>query len=82
MGDSNLHKHKRVPFFMAGRAGGAIKGGVHLKAPNGTPLASVMLSVLRLDELGRFGDSEAAYNIEHGQHDGSDRNQAEVLLRI
>jgi hypothetical protein len=49
------------------------------------PLANVMLSVLRalgLDDLERFGDSEAAYNIEHGQHDGSDRNQAEVLLRI
>ena len=43
MGDSNLHNHKRVPFFMAGRAGGALKGGVHLKAPNGTPLANVML---------------------------------------
>ncbi len=85
MGDSNLHNHKRVPFFMAGRAGGALPGGVHLKAPNGTPLANVMLSVLRaigLEDLERFGDSEGAYNIGHGQHDGSDRNQAEVLLRI
>ena len=43
MGDSNLHNHKRVPFFMAGRAGGALNGGVHLKAPNATPLANVML---------------------------------------
>ena len=85
MGDSNLHNHKRVPFFMAGRAGGALPGGLHLKAPNGTPLANVMLSVLQamgLEDLERFGDSEGAYNIGHGQHDGSDRNQAEVLLRI
>jgi hypothetical protein len=85
MGDSNLHNHKRVPFFIAGRGNGALKGGVHLKAPNETPLANVMLAVLRalgLPELERFGDSDAAYNIEHGQHDGSDRNQAEVLLRI
>ena len=85
MGDSNLHNHKRVPFFIAGRAGGALPGGLHLKAPNGTPLANVMLSVLHaigLDDLERFGDSEGAYNIGHGQHDGSDRNQAEVLLRI
>jgi hypothetical protein len=70
MGDSNLHNHKRVPFFMAGRAGGAIKGGVHLKAPNGMPLANVMLSVLQqlgLPELERFGDSDGAYNIEYGQ---------------
>ena len=27
MGDSNQHNHKRVPFFMAGRGGGALKGG-------------------------------------------------------
>src|SRR5689334_3515694 len=32
MGDSNLHNHKRVPFFLAGRAGGALKGGLHLRA--------------------------------------------------
>jgi hypothetical protein len=70
MGDSNLHNHKRVPFFMAGRAGGALKGGVHLKAPNGTPLANVMLSVLQalgLRDLERFGDSDGACNIEYGQ---------------
>jgi len=66
MGDSNLHNHKRVPFFIAGRAGGALKGGLHLKAPNGTPLANVMLSVLHalgLQDLERFGDSEAAFDL-------------------
>jgi hypothetical protein len=26
MGDSNLHNHKRVPFFIAGRAGGCDSG--------------------------------------------------------
>jgi uncharacterized protein DUF1552 len=70
MGDSNLHNHKRVPFFIAGGAGGAIGGGVHLKAPNGTPLANVMLGLLRalgVHDLERFGDSDAAYNIGHGQ---------------
>src|SRR5207247_1191475 len=34
MGDSNQHNHKRVPFFIAGRANGALRGGLHLKAPN------------------------------------------------
>jgi hypothetical protein len=70
MGDSNLHNHKRVPFFIAGRGNGALKGGVHLRAPNETPLANVMLTVLRalgLSDLERFGDSDGAYNIEHGQ---------------
>ena len=66
MGDSNLHNHKRVPFFIAGRAGGALKGGRHLKAPNGTPLANAMLSVLHalgLEDVERFGDSDAAFDL-------------------
>ena len=43
---------------------------VDLKAPSGTPLANVMLSVLQalgLRDLDRFGDSDGLYNIEHGQ---------------
>jgi hypothetical protein len=69
MGDSNLHNHKRVPFFIAGHAGGALKGGRHLKAPNGMPLANAMLSVLHslgLEELEQFGDSEAAFDLNAG----------------
>jgi hypothetical protein len=41
MGDSNLHNHKRVPFFVAGHAGGALKGGMHVRAADGTPLAEL-----------------------------------------
>jgi hypothetical protein len=66
MGDSNLHNHKRVPFFMAGGAGGALKGGEHIKAPNGTPLANVMLSVLHklgLNDVPSFGDSEGVFEL-------------------
>ena len=33
MGDSNLHNHKRVPLFLAGHAGGALKGGSALRPP-------------------------------------------------
>jgi hypothetical protein len=66
MGDSNLHNHKRVPFFIAGRAGGAIKGGLHLKAADGTPLANVMLSVLHtvgVDDMQQFGDSTGEFDL-------------------
>jgi hypothetical protein len=59
MGDSNVHNHKRVPLFLAGRAGGALKGNVHVKAADGTPMANAMLMVahaLGLD-LPSFGDS-------------------------
>jgi hypothetical protein len=71
MGDSNLHNHKRVPFFIVGGAGGAIGGGVHLRAPNGTPLADVMLGVLRalgLEDVTSFGDSEKPFNLQGGGH--------------
>jgi Protein of unknown function (DUF1552) len=66
MGDSNLHNHKRVPLFLAGRAGGQLKGGLHLRAPDGTPLANVMLSVLHklgLDDVQQFGDSTAEFDL-------------------
>jgi hypothetical protein len=65
MGNPNQHNHKRVPFLIAGHAGGAIRGGVHLKAPNGTPLSNVMLSLLhRLghDDVQSFGDSDGAFS--------------------
>jgi hypothetical protein len=67
MGNPNQHNHKRVPFLVAGHAGGAIKGGVHLKAASGTPLSNVMLSVLHLlglDDLQTFADSEGSFSWE------------------
>ena len=45
MGDSNVHNHKRVPLFLAGHAGGALKGNLHVKAADGTPMANALLSV-------------------------------------
>jgi len=66
MGDSNLHNHKRVPFFVAGHAGGALKGGLHHKAADGTPLANVMLSLLHkvgVDNVDQFGDSTGEFDL-------------------
>jgi hypothetical protein len=60
MGDSNVHNHKRVPLFIAGHAGGALRGNMHVKAAEGTPMANAMLTVahkLGLDEVTSFGDS-------------------------
>ena len=67
MGNPNQHNHKRVPFLLAGHGGGAIKGGVHLKAKNATPLSNVMLSLLHTlghDDLPSFGDSEGTFSWE------------------
>jgi hypothetical protein len=60
MGNSNIHNHKKCPLFLAGHAGGRLKGGLHLSAPDGTPMANAMLSVLQvlgLDDMSSFGDS-------------------------
>jgi hypothetical protein len=59
MGNPNVHNHKRCPLFLAGHAGGRLKGNVHIKAPDGTPMANAMLAGLQSIGLGleAFGDS-------------------------
>ena len=65
MGDSNVHNHKRVPLFLAGHAGGRIKGGVHLKMPDTTPMANALLRWRRrwTSTMQKFGDSTAAIDL-------------------
>ena len=50
----------RAPLFLAGHAGGRLKGGLHIKAADGTPMANPMLTMLHMlgrDDLQQFGDS-------------------------
>jgi Protein of unknown function (DUF1552) len=59
MGDSNVHNHKRVPIILLGHANGALKGNLHVRTKDGTPMANVLLTMLH--KLGvnveTFGDS-------------------------
>src|SRR4029079_14679318 len=60
MGNGNLHNHKRVPLFLAGHAGGSLKGGLHVKAADGTPSANMYLTLLHklgMEDMSIFGDS-------------------------
>ena len=60
MADSNVHNHRRCPLILLGGANGQLAGNAHLKAPEGTPMANAMLTLLhRLghDDLHSFGDS-------------------------
>src|SRR5580692_9959320 len=59
MGDGNVHNHKRVPLFLAGHANGKLAGNTHLRCPDGTPMANVLLTMLQKlgVETDRFGDS-------------------------
>jgi hypothetical protein len=65
MGNSNVHNHKRCPLFLAGHAGGQLKGNLHLKAADGTPMANVMLSALQMLglETESFGDSAGTFDL-------------------
>ena len=65
MGDSNLHNHKRCPLFIAGGANGHLPGNMHIKAPDGTPMANVMLSLMHklgMDDMESFGDSTGDFS--------------------
>jgi uncharacterized protein DUF1552 len=65
MGNPNVHNHKRCPLFFAGHAGGRIKGHRHVKAPDGTPMANAMLSILQTlgVDTETFGDSTGALDV-------------------
>jgi hypothetical protein len=67
MGNSNVHNHKRCPLFFAGKAGGALRGGLHVKAADGTPMANAFLAVLQdigLTDLKSFGDSTGRFELK------------------
>ncbi|HWZ31421.1 MAG TPA: DUF1552 domain-containing protein [Bryobacteraceae bacterium] len=59
MGDGSVHNHKHVPVFLAGHASGKVKGNMHVRAAENTPMANVMLTMLhRLGvNVETFGDS-------------------------
>jgi hypothetical protein len=66
MGNSNVHNHKRCPLFLAGHAGGTLKGNLHLKAADGTPMANVMLTLMHnlgLDDVQQFGDATGTFDL-------------------
>ena len=46
MSNSNVHNHSPLPVFVAGGAAGRMKGGRHLKYPDDTPMANLLLSIL------------------------------------
>ena len=46
MSNSNVHNHAPLPVFVAGGAAGRMKGGRHLKYPEGTPMANLLLTIL------------------------------------
>jgi hypothetical protein len=66
MGDSNLHNHRRCPLILLGKANGQLAGNQHIKAPDGTPMANAMLSMMHtlgMSNVNSFGDSTGALTL-------------------
>ncbi len=59
IGNGNLHEHTNLPLLMAGKLGGQVKPGRHVKYPDNTPMSNMLLTVL--DKAGvpteKLGDS-------------------------
>jgi len=59
LGDGNRHNHDNLPVLVAGKGGGTIRSGRHLRFDSETPMANLFLSML--DGVGapveRIGDS-------------------------
>lgn len=66
MGDPNLHNHRRAPLIALGGAGGELQGNLHLKAPDGTPMANAMLDMIHklgMTDVESFGDSTGTFTL-------------------
>lgn len=58
--DGNVHRHSNMPILLAGRGGGAVQSGRHLRFTGNPPIANLFLTVLRA-----FGIQDATFG-EHG----------------
>jgi hypothetical protein len=65
MSDGNQHNHTDLPVILAGGASGRLKGGRHIRHPKNTPMANLLVSMLRTLEIpaDTFGDSTGFVNL-------------------
>jgi len=54
LGDGNRHNHEDLPFLVAGRGGGSLDTGRHIRFPIETPMCNAFLSIL--DRMGAPAD--------------------------
>lgn len=59
LSDSNAHTHHNLPTVLVGGGNGKLKGGNHMRVPDGTPMTNLLLSVAEALNVPveKFGDS-------------------------
>jgi hypothetical protein len=62
LADGNRHEHENLPLIMAGRGGGTILPGRHIRYTSETPMANLLLGMLNRMGVNAdsFGDSTGA----------------------
>jgi hypothetical protein len=68
-GDANLHAHRRCPLVMMGKANGVLPGNMHIGAPDGTPMANALLTLMHgigHEDMRGFGDSTGELRFDVG----------------
>jgi len=66
MADGNIHNHRRCPLLLIGHGNGRLQGNMHLKAPDATPMANVMLTLAHqfgCSDVRSFGDSTDEFTL-------------------
>jgi hypothetical protein len=46
MGDGSVHNHKHVPMLLVGKANGQLRGNLHVREKDGTPMSNILLTML------------------------------------
>jgi hypothetical protein len=65
LSDGNQHNHTDLPIVLAGGASGRLKGGRHLRNPQNTPMANLLVAMLHTLDVpaDSFGDSTGAISL-------------------
>jgi hypothetical protein len=65
MGNGQIHEHKRCPLLLLGHANGQLEGNRHLRAPEGTPMANALLTVMHKlgVDIDTIGDSTGTLSL-------------------
>jgi hypothetical protein len=65
LSDGNSHSYENLPVLLAGRAGGAIAAGRHVRVDDSTPLTNVYRSMLETAGVPteKIGDSSGKLDV-------------------